>query len=247
MAPLLRLDQVTSGYGAGAVLHEIDLELAERSVLAVLGANGAGKSTLMGTIAGLVRCTGGTIRLGGDDVTSSPPQARVRSGVALVPEGRRVFGNLSVRENLLMGSFPWRRRRGARTEAAAALADVYELFPRLEERAGQKCETLSGGEQQMVAIGRALMTKPRVLLLDEPSLGLAPQVVQAIFEVLDVLRERGVAMVLVEQNASLALSVAHRVVVLTNGRVVASGTPEEVESSGVLVGAYLGVGGSDDQ
>lgn len=244
MDALLRLDQVTSGYGAGAVLHGIDLELAERSVLAVLGANGAGKSTLMGTIAGLVRTTSGTIALGGDDLTSSPPQARVRSGIALVPEGRRVFGNLTVLENLLMGSFSRRRERGARSQAATALADVYELFPRLQERAGQRCETLSGGEQQMVAIGRALMTRPRVLLLDEPSLGLAPRVVQAIFDVLEVLRDRGVAMVLVEQNASLALSVAQRVTVLTNGRVVAEGTPAEVESSGVLVGAYLGAGGA---
>jgi branched-chain amino acid transport system ATP-binding protein len=225
---MLRLEDVTTAYGPVVALDGVSLDVAEGEIATVLGANGAGKTTLLRTISGLVRPRSGRVLLDGRDIGSASVEAIVRRGVAHVPEGRGVIAELTVEENLRLGGL-WRRERDAR--------HVYELFPRLEERRAQPASTLSGGERQMLAVGRALMARPRLLLLDEPSLGLAPRITAQIMRLLRDLRERtGLTVVLVEQNARSALSVADRAVVLALGRVVAS--DETLDEQ--LRHAYLG-------
>lgn len=233
--PLLSVERLSVSYGPIAALHEISLTVRAGEIVCVLGANGAGKSTLLRTIAGVLRPLSGAISFEGAPLPTGRPEAVVRKGLALVPEGRQVFSGLTVAENLTIGA-------SSRTESEAEQdrATVLDLFPILAERSEQIAGTLSGGEQQQLAIGRALMSRPRLLLLDEPSLGLAPIVVDRIFELLVALSERSVTMLLVEQNVRRALAIAGRGYVLASGRLVAEGSSEELASSD-LGRTYLGV------
>jgi branched-chain amino acid transport system ATP-binding protein len=236
--PLLELAGVHAGYGRVEVLHGIDLTVAVGELVAVIGANGAGKSTLLKTIVGLVPLRGGTMSYDGARLGAPRPERLVRRGVALVPEGRLLFGPMTVAENLALGGYGAPRER--RREGADALARVHALFPVLDERAGQPAATLSGGEQQMLAIARALMSRPRLLLLDEPSLGLAPKVIAEIFAALEALRKDGVTIVLVEQDARLALRHADRGYVLRTGLVALSGRASELLADESVRSIYLG-------
>ncbi len=227
-------------YGAIQALHGIDLDVAEGRITTLLGGNGAGKTTLLRTISGLQRARAGTVTLHHDgrreDLTGLEPHTIVRRGVAQSPEGRQVFPNLTVRENLLLGAW-------TRTDPAGVAADLERavvIFPRLGERMGQKAGTLSGGEQQMLAIARAMMARPKVLLLDEPSLGLAPVVVADIFATLRDIHAEGVTILLVEQNAHLALSIAHDAYVLETGRIQARAPAAELLADDRIRAAYLG-------
>jgi len=235
---LLELSSVRAGYGRAEVLHDIDLTVREGEIVAVIGANGAGKSTLLKAIVGLVPVRAGTISYRGARVPAPRPERLVRDGLALVPEGRLLFGPMSVRENLELGAYGAGRERRAVTERA--LARVNALFPVLEERADQAAETLSGGEQQMLAVARALMSEPRLLLLDEPSLGLAPLVIAQIFAALDELRAQGVTILLVEQDARLALRHADRGSVMRTGRVVLEGPAADLLADETVRTIYLG-------
>jgi branched-chain amino acid transport system ATP-binding protein len=231
---VLRVDGLTVAYGPVRALHDVSFEVPEGSITAVLGANGAGKTTLLRTISGLVRAREGTISLDGTDIGHYAVEDIVALGLAHVPEGRGVIAELTVAENLRLGGLV--RRNGD-----DAGQEVYELFPRLEERAGRPAHTLSGGERQMLVIGRALMARPQLLLLDEPSLGLAPRVVAQIMAVLRDLSDRtGLTVLLVEQNAVGALSVADRGIVVALGEVVAEGEPDALASDEQLRHAYLG-------
>jgi branched-chain amino acid transport system ATP-binding protein len=233
---MLRVDGLSAGYGRVAVLSEISMNVEKGEIVALVGVNGAGKSTLMSAIAGLVKPTAGTVALGGRDITGVAAHKLVRDGLVLVPEGRDLFPNMSVLENLEMGAY---LRRGA-SGLEADFEHVFQCFPILRKRMRQVSSTLSGGEQQMLAIGRALMAKPSVLLLDEPSLGIAPKVSEAIFDiVLDVNKTAGTTILLVEQNTRLALAVSSRAYVLANGRIVASGKSDELAQTEVLRKAYL--------
>jgi branched-chain amino acid transport system ATP-binding protein len=232
---MLKVDELHAGYGPVKALDGVSFEIAKGNVTAVLGANGAGKTTLLRTISGLVRARSGRVVLDGADIVREPVERLVRLGMAHVPEGRGVIAQLSVEENLRLGGL-WRSGGGR-----DGLPDVYELFPRLQERRLAPASTLSGGERQMLAIGRALMARPRLLLLDEPSLGLAPQLVAQIMRVLrDLSRDSGLTVLLVEQNARAALSVADRGVVLNLGRVVAQDEPDALTGDDQLRHAYLG-------
>jgi branched-chain amino acid transport system ATP-binding protein len=237
--PLLELRRVCSGYGHVGVVRDVDLTVQEGEIATLIGANGAGKSTLLKTIVGLVRPTSGTVLYAGKDVTHGRPDVLVRSGLALVPEGRLLFGPMTVRENLELGAYAV---SGAARKVAIAqgLERVQELFPVLAERSGQTAETLSGGEQQMLAIGRALMSGPSLLLLDEPSLGLAPRVIAQIFSALDALRAQGVTILLVEQDARLALKHADRGYVMRTGHVVLEGSASELLENDDVRMIYLG-------
>lgn len=231
----LSVEAVSVRYGLSQALERVSVDVPAGGVTAVVGANGAGKSTLLKAVTGLVEVAGGEIRVGETTTTGWPPRRIAELGVALVPEGRRVFRSLTVEENLLMGSYV---QRGGET---ARLAGVYDGFPVLAKRRKQSAGTLSGGEQQMLAIGRALMVNPGLLLLDEPSLGLAPRIVSTVFNSLaDLHRNRGVTIVLIEQNARQALRLATSAVLLETGRVVAAGTPEQLESDRRLEAAYFG-------
>lgn len=214
---MLRLQGIRTGYGRIQVLHGIDLAVRPGEIVTIVGANGAGKSTLLKAISGVVPLWGGGVELEGQSIGHLSVEAISGRGLVQIPEGRQVFGPLSVEENLQLGRFA-RRRGGKRMEHM--LAETYSIFPRLAERREQQAGTLSGGEQQMLAIGRALMAEPRVLLLDEPSMGLAPKIVKEIFGVLADLNRAGLSMLLVEQDARLALKLAHRGLVLERGRVV---------------------------
>jgi branched-chain amino acid transport system ATP-binding protein len=231
---LLRVEGLEVAYGAIRALRGIDLEVHGGEIVTLIGSNGAGKSTLLRAISGLVRPSAGRILLEGVDVTSHKPEAIVGLGCSHVPEGRRIFANLSVLENLQMGAYP---RRGAEREG---LDRVLALFPRLRERLHQAGGTLSGGEQQMLAIGRALMAEPVLLLLDEPSLGLAPLLVQQIFAIVREINAQGTTVVLVEQNARQALRVAHRAYVLETGTLALSGPAAELARDPRVRSAYLG-------
>ncbi len=211
--------------------------MPEGTICAVVGANGAGKTTMLNAICGLRTLTGGRVTLDGRDVTAVPAHDLVPLGLVQVPEGRRVFGRLTVRENLRMGAF---RRRSPRAELAAELERVLSLFPRLRERLAQLAGTLSGGEQQMLAMGRALMSHPRTLLMDEPSMGLAPQVVDQVFETIVAINKLGVTVLLVEQNAFMALEIAQTAYVLQSGEVVLSGAASALMDSEAVREAYLG-------
>jgi branched-chain amino acid transport system ATP-binding protein len=231
---MLEVDALVTEYGATRAVDGVSFSVAGGTVTAVLGANGAGKTSLLRTISGLVRPRSGRVTFAGDDITTASVEDIVRRGLAHVPEGRGVIGELTVQENLRLGGL-WRRK------AAAAPAEIYELFPRLEERRSQPASTLSGGERQMLSIGRALMAKPRGLLLDEPSLGLAPLITAQIMALIRRLCDtHGLAVLLVEQNARSALSIADRGIVLNLGRVVADQEPEQLTADERLRHAYLG-------
>jgi branched-chain amino acid transport system ATP-binding protein len=231
---MLSIESLTTDYGAVRAVDSVSLEVPPGTVTAVLGANGAGKTTLLRTVSGLVRPRHGSVRLDGEEITGLAVEEIVRRGLAHVPEGRGVIGELSVEENLRLGGL-WRRRE------ATPLSEIYELFPRLAERRTQPASTLSGGERQMLSIARALIARPRVLLLDEPSLGLAPVLVARIMAVVRRLTDRfALAVLLVEQNARSALSIANRGVVLNLGRVVADQDPETLKADERLRHAYLG-------
>ena len=222
-------------YGAIHALRGIDLEVHRGEIVTLIGANGAGKTTTLKTISGLLHPRTGTVEFDGPDISHVAAHDLVRLGIGQAPEGRRIFSRLTVYENLLMGGFT-----RSKAENLEQVEHVYELFPRLRERAGQKGGTLSGGEQQMLAIGRALMTRPSVLLLDEPSLGLAPILVQQIFQIIREINERGMTILLVEQNALQALSIADRGYVLQTGHVVLAGTAHELRENEMVRKAYLG-------
>ena len=232
----LEVDKLRAGYGAVEVLHEVSLHVDEGEIVSILGANGAGKTTTLQTISGLATWMGGAIRLRGEAIHSLPSHQIVSRGLAQSPEGRRIFGALSVLENLGLGAFTVRNQA-----AAARTRDwIFELFPRLYERRGQLAGTLSGGEQQMLAIARALMAQPRLLLLDEPSLGLAPLLVKAIFETVRKVNEKGVTVLIVEQNARAALRLATRGYVLEMGRIVMEDSAERLLANPSVQQAYLG-------
>ncbi len=233
--PLLTVTGLRAGYGHIEALHGIDLTVHEGEAVTIIGANGAGKTTLLRTIAGLLRPRAGQVRLGGEQLTGRPAEVCVRAGVCLVPEGRQVFTELSVHDNLLLGAYHRRR-----DDLEPDFAKVYALFPRLSDRRGQLAGTLSGGEQQMLAIGRGLLSQPRVLLLDEPSLGLAPIAVREVTDQLVALVAEGTTILLVEQNARAALRVATRGYVLAQGEVVVDGPTAELLEDPRVRSAYLG-------
>jgi branched-chain amino acid transport system ATP-binding protein len=237
---VLRLRNVDAGYGKLAVLRRVSLHVAAGEIVTIVGANGAGKTTLLETVSGLVRARGGEIAFDGADVARLATERIVARGCSLVPEGRQVFATMPVRENLLLGAHV-QYARGRRREVAEDLDRVLELFPILRSRAGQLAGTLSGGEQQMLAIARALMARPRLLMLDEPSMGLAPLVVREIFAILRRVRDAGTTVLLVEQNARGALRIADRGYVLETGRIVLQGTAEELLANRDVQRAYLGV------
>ena len=235
---LLELDNVHSYYGHIHALHGISLRVEEGEIVTLIGANGAGKSTTLRTISGLIKPRQGSVRLRDQNITSLPPYQIVQQGVGHVPEGRGIFPRLTVRENLEMGAFTLNDR----AELARRMETVFVLFPRLKERINQKGGTLSGGEQQMLATARGLMLKPQILLMDEPSMGLAPVLVEAIFGVIRELNQKeGTTILLVEQNALMALSVAHRGYVLQTGQIVVSDTSENLKKNEMVRAAYLGV------
>jgi len=230
---MLEVGGLTVAYGGAVALDDVSIWVEEGAFVAIIGANGAGKTTLMNTIMGLLPVRSGTLRYLGESLLGVPAQERVARGIALVSEDRDLFATMSVEDNLRLGGY---RRRGS-----GGLDEVYDLFPRLLERRKQLVRTLSGGEQQMVAVGRALMSRPRLLLLDEPSMGLAPIVVRQIFDSIVALRRRGITCVLVEQNAPLALSVASRGYVMQLGRITAEGTAAELSDLNRLNDSYLGL------
>jgi branched-chain amino acid transport system ATP-binding protein len=233
---LLAAGSLSAGYGAGPVLHGMDLRVRAGEMIALLGANGAGKSTLMRALAGLHRPVRGGIHLEGHELAGLPAERIAALGVVLVPEGRQVFPELTVADNLRLGGFLHPRGLEARME------DMLRRFPRLRERLQQRAGLLSGGEQQMLAIARGLMACPRVLLLDEPSLGLAPKVIVELFEALDALRQEQMTIVLVDQMATLALALADRAYVIEGGRIAAQGTAAEIAADDMLARAYLAGG-----
>ncbi len=236
-APLLSVEGVFGGYGHVPVLRGVDLAVGRGEIVTLVGANGAGKSTLLKTIVGLVHASAGHVRFDGEDITRTPPERAVRKGIALVPEGRMLFGPLTVEENLKLGGFT------VKDGVAGYERDrqrVFDLFPVLAERASQTAATLSGGEQQMLAVGRALMSRPTLLLLDEPSLGLAPKVIAEIFATLDRLRADGLTVLLVEQDVKVALKHADRGYVMRTGTVVLTGTSAELLADDQVRLIYLG-------
>ena len=235
-APILQVEDLRVHYGGIEALRGISLEVPAGEVVALIGANGAGKTTTLRAISKMLRPSGGAIRFLGEDVTRLPSHALVARGMAHAPEGRGIFLNLTVGENLALGAYLRRDRAGIAKDEERAFA----LFPILAERRSQVAGTLSGGEQQMLAVARALMSRPRLMLLDEPSLGLAPQVVERIFRVLREVNEGGVALLLVEQNAHKALQLAHRAYVLETGTVVMRGTGKQLLASPEVRKAYLG-------
>jgi branched-chain amino acid transport system ATP-binding protein len=235
--PLLALDNVSAHYGDLQVLHGVSLEVCAAEIVALVGANGAGKTTTLNALSGLVASGGGGMHFAGEPLSRVAPHRRVERGLVQVPEGRRLFPFMTVRENLDLGCYP----RAARQGRQAALGEVLALLPKLEQRLGQLAGTLSGGEQQMLAIGRALMARPRLLMLDEPTLGLAPLMVAQVFETVAAINARGVTVLLVEQNVRHALSLAHRGYVLENGRVVLEGGGKDLLGDERLKKAYLGL------
>ncbi|WP_022888674.1 ABC transporter ATP-binding protein [Agromyces italicus] len=228
----LSVKSLDAGYGKLAILHEVSLEVAAGEIVTVVGSNGAGKTTLLRAVNGLIRPTGGTVALDGTEITGRPTEKMASLGLTHVPENRLCFPTLSVRDNLMLGAWS----KGGRGDLDAVL----ELFPRLKPRLGQAAGTLSGGEQQMVAIGRGMMAAPKAIMLDEPSIGLAPKVVAEIMKVLTELRSRGLAVLLVEQNVRASFGIADRAVVMQRGRVVLEGTPAELVELPEVRNAYLG-------
>ncbi len=234
--PLLEVNDLYVSYGAIRALHGLTFHVDEGEIVTLIGANGAGKSTTLKTVSGLLRPDRGQITYAGKDITRVGADAIVRMGLIQVPEGRRIFAPLTVRENLEMGAFT----RTDKQEVSESMEQVFRLFPRLKERMAQTGGTLSGGEQQMLAVGRALMSKPRLLLMDEPSMGLAPILVEEIFNIIQEINRLGVTILLVEQNAHMALSVAHRGYVLETGTIQLTGPAQALASDPQVQEAYLG-------
>lgn len=234
--PMLKIDDINVYYGAIHALKGISLEVDEGEIVTLIGANGAGKSTTLRTISGLLKPKTGGIVFQGEDIAGVPAHEIVKRGISQVPEGRRIFAEMTVRENLDLGAFTRKDKDGI----AADMKHVFELFPRLEERRDQVAGTLSGGEQQMLAMGRALMSRPKLLLLDEPSMGLAPLLIREIFNIIVDINKSGTTVLLVEQNANMALSIASRAYVLETGRITLSGSAAELAASEEVKKAYLG-------
>ena len=232
---MLEVKDINVYYGLIHALRDVSFEVNEGEVVALIGANGAGKTTTLHTITGLLPSKGGTVTFEGRDITRKPGHAIVRLGMSHVPEGRRVFAGLTVAENLRMGAYT--RPAG---EIPESLKMVYERFPRLEERKNQAAGTLSGGEQQMLAVGRALMSRPKVIMMDEPSLGLAPIIVKGIFEIIKEINKQGVTVLLIEQNANMALKTANLGYVMETGRITLHGSGEELLANEAVKAAYLG-------
>ena len=235
MEPILKADSINVYYGSIHAIKDVSFEVFDGEIVTLIGANGAGKSTTLNTVAGLLRSKTGSVIFMGEPIEKTAAFKIPAKGLALVPEGRRVFLQMTVEENLEMGAYTQ-----PNSTIAQSLADVYERFPRLRERRGQIAGTLSGGEQQMLAMGRALMSHPKLMMLDEPSMGLAPILVDQIFAIIQELHKSGTTILLVEQNAQAALSVANRGYVLENGRIVTTGTGDELLSSPAIKRAYLG-------
>jgi branched-chain amino acid transport system ATP-binding protein len=233
---MLAVENLSVNYGAIRALYQVSCRVEQGEIVALIGANGAGKTTILNTISGIVPSMSGTVSFEGEEITRMAAHLIVRKGICQVPEGRRVFGRMSVQENLEMGGFVLHGKH----EVAQGIERAFTLFPRLAERRKQDGRTLSGGEQQMLAMGRALMSNPRLLLLDEPSMGLAPMLVEKIFEIVVEINKTGTTIMLVEQNASMALSIAHRAYVLETGEVVLSGDAKELARNPEVRKAYLG-------
>ena len=233
---MLKIDNIHVYYGAIHALKGVSLEVEKGEIVTLIGANGAGKSTTLRTISGLLAPKGGTISFLGGDIGGIPAHEIVKRGISQVPEGRRIFAEMSVQENLEMGAFIRKDKDGVEKDFDL----VYERFPRLKERRSQQAGTLSGGEQQMLAMGRALMSRPKLLLLDEPSMGLAPLLIKEIFSIIEDINREGTTVLLVEQNANMALSIAHRAYVLETGRITLSGAAKELAASEDVRKAYLG-------
>ena len=233
---LLKITDLQVSYGGIDALAGISFDVEEGEIVTLIGANGAGKSTTLRTISGLVKAKAGRIVYDGRDITSMNPQKVVSEGIAMVPEGRHVFDNLTVKENLLIGAYLRKDRESINED----IEHIYTLFPRLHEREWQLAGTLSGGEQQMLAVGRAIMTQPRILMMDEPSLGLAPIVVKEIFSIIRTLNETGMTILLIEQNANAALRCSHRAYVMETGRITMSGPSADLLADKRVQDAYLG-------
>lgn len=233
---MLSIKDLNVAYGGIKALRGVSLSVPEGKIVTLIGANGAGKSTLLRTISGLVKAQSGSIDLDGKELSGLAINKICNEGIALVPEGRRVFTDLTVTENLRIGAY----LRNDKEEIEKDLAWVYDLFPRLKERSWQFAGTLSGGEQQMLAVGRALMSRPKILMMDEPSLGLAPLIVQLIFGIIQEINKRGVTILLIEQNANMALKVAHKAYVIETGNIVLEGTGAELLQDETVRAAYLG-------
>lgn len=234
--PMLEVNNLVVSYGAIRALKGISFDVKEGEIISLIGANGAGKTTTLHSISNLIKKQSGSVIFKGEDITNTTPDKIVKAGLIHVPEGRRVFANLSVKENLEMGAYLRKDKAGIKAD----LEHVYELFPRLRERVKQLAGTLSGGEQQMLAMGRGLMSKPELLLLDEPSMGLAPILVDEIFDIIQKINKDGTTILLVEQNAFKAMSIANRVYILETGQVASSGNSEEMIHDEAVKKAYLG-------
>ena len=234
---MLEVKELAVNYGSITALHDVSLNVAKGDIVTLIGANGAGKSTTLRTVSGLLKARHGTIHYEGEDITNQSPHRIVERGISQVPEGRMIFSNLTVRENLLMGAY----RRTDRNKLGTEFDFVFEVFPRLKERSRQVAGTLSGGEQQMLAISRALMSKPRCLMLDEPSLGIAPILVKTIFQkIVEINQTLGITILLVEQNANLALEVSHYGYVLETGRIIMHDRSSALRANEKVKSAYLG-------
>ena len=236
MGTMLTINDINVFYGAIHAIKGVSLEVNEGEIVTLIGANGAGKSTILRTISGLLKPKTGSIQFEGQEIAGMPAHAIVKTGISQVPEGRRIFAEMSVLENLELGAFTRKDKDGIKADMEL----VFDRFPRLKERIGQLAGTLSGGEQQMLAMGRALMSRPRLLLLDEPSMGLAPLLIKEIFAIIQDINKTGTTVLLVEQNANMALSIAHRAYVLETGRITLSGDAKELAASDEVRKAYLG-------
>ncbi|MBR4464276.1 MAG: ABC transporter ATP-binding protein [Treponema sp.] len=233
---MLEVTNLTVSYGAIRALKGISFEVGQGEIISLIGSNGAGKTTTLHSISNLIKKQGGSVSFNGEDITSLAADQIVRRGLIHVPEGRRIFANLTVKENLEMGAFIRKDKAGIKTD----MERVYELFPRLKERIKQVAGTLSGGEQQMLAMGRGIMSQPKLLLLDEPSMGLAPILVDEIFSIIQRINKEGTTILLVEQNAFKAMSIANRVYILETGNIIKSGDAKELISDPTVKSAYLG-------
>ena len=236
MGTMLTINDINVFYGAIHAIKGVSLEVNEGEIVTLIGANGAGKSTILRTISGLLKPKTGSIQFEGQEIAGMPAHEIVKTGISQVPEGRRIFAEMSVLENLELGAFTRKVKDGIKADMEL----VFNRFPRLKERIGQLAGTLSGGEQQMLAMGRALMSRPRLLLLDEPSMGLAPLLIKEIFAIIQDINKTGTTVLLVEQNANMALSIAHRAYVLETGRITLSGDAKELAASDEVRKAYLG-------
>ena len=235
MSDFLKIEDLSVSYGGIQAVKGVSLAVPQGKIVTLIGANGAGKSTILRTIAGLVKAQSGTVSFEGKPITGLPADEIVSRGVTLVPEGRRVFANLSVLENLKIGAYL------RKDDLTPDIEHVYELFPRLRERSWQLAGTLSGGEQQMLAVGRALMSRPKLIMMDEPSLGLAPLIVKEIFEIIKTVNASGITVLLIEQNANMALAIADRGYVMETGNIILSGTAKELANNPSVASAYLGI------